>query len=157
MSRSVVFAFLALVGASTLIGCASDGAAVPDEETYRGQLAAALAPPAGAGWRTDELQRRLLAGIAAEDTFATVIPLSSPRQSNEAEVIILPTVLAAQPGRQGLSQLRLAVRATRKGTGAVGLRNTYEGRSRGREDAVDDVLDALNKDLRRVYREPPVY
>jgi hypothetical protein len=157
MARAFALAFITALASTLLASCAGTGPSVPDDETYRGQLAAALAPPAGAGWRSAEIQRRMLSGIEAADIFTNVIPLSSPRESNEAEVIIVPRVVELPASSGAVDRLALAVRANRKGSGAVGIDKVYRGRSSGRGDAIDDVLKALTKDLKRKYREPPVY
>jgi hypothetical protein len=156
-STTPVLAFLAVLISVLLAACASTGTGIPGDETYKGQLAAALAPPAGAAWLAADVQRKLLAGIEASGTFASVIALDSPRESNEAEIIILPTVLEARPGVRGPERLKLAVRTTRKSTGETGLNQVYEGRASGRGGAVADIIKPLNKDLKRRYGEPPVY
>jgi hypothetical protein len=157
MVRASISLVLATILSVLLSACASSGGGIPASETYQGQLAAALAPPAGAGWRGSAMQQQLQRGIEASGTFASVITLDSPRESNEAEVIIQPSVLEAQPGGSGLDRVQLAVRTTRKSTGAVGIDKVYSGRSSGRGDAVDDIIKPLNRDLKRKYREPPVY
>jgi len=157
MAQTTTIAFLAAFLSILLNACASSGVGVPADETYRGQLAAAVAPPAGAGRRAADMQRRLQTGIEAAGIFASVIALDSPRERNEAEVIIVPAVLEAQSGGRGLERLKLAVRASRKSNGTVGIDKVYNGRASGRGDALDDVLKILTKDLKREYREPPVY
>jgi hypothetical protein len=144
-----------------LTGCSSRPVSI-DEEAYQGQLAAAVTPiaPGGAGLSPAErarVQARLVAALDAQGVFATVIPLSTPGESNEAEVIIDPTVLDARRGAGGLERVTLQVRARRKSSGEVGVNGRYKGRSRAGRDAVADAAGALANDLSRRYGTRPVY
>ena len=133
-------ALVAIWGALLLAGCGSGSVRVDSSEAYAGELAAAVTPIAGAGGtESARLQTRLIRALEADDLFASVIPLSSPGESNEAEVIIEPRLLGPA-GRE----LRLSVQARRKTTGAVELSQTYRG-------SVDDVVAELSRDLRRRF------
>jgi hypothetical protein len=138
------------------VGCATGGGGIPGDEAYRGHLVAGLVRPAGSA-SPQAIQQRLRRGIEAADIFASIALLDSRHQNNEAEVIILPTVLGSEPASGRFDRLTLAVRSYRKSTGAVGLEKTYKGRRSGRGDAFDDVLRGVVRDLKRRYRKPPVF
>ena len=149
----------------TLAACGSSGGgpeaiAIAGDETYRGQLAAAVSPVQFAGAsETDRnwLQREIVRGIAESDAFATVIPLSARGESNEAEVLVDPSVVSVERWSGGLDRVDIRVRAWRKSTGAVGLDQVYRGKRSGSRSAISDAVAALSKDLARKYGEPPVY
>ena len=89
--------------------------------------------------------------------FASVIPLSSPNQSNEAELIIDTSVVDGSYGGAGLERVTLRVRARRKSTGEVGIDDIYKGRASRKSSAAQGAIDDLIRDLRRKYKEKPVY
>ncbi len=151
--------------AAHLAGCGSSGGgrgsiAIAGDETYRGSLAAAVAPvqftgasPTDANW----LQRELVRVLNESDAFATVIPLSARGQNNEAEVLIDPSVVSVQRYSGGLDRVDLRVRTRRKTTGADGLDKVYRGTRRGDRSAIVDAANAASRDLRRRYGGRPVY
>lgn len=163
---SVLFrALCAAAALATVAGCGSSGGstgtiAIAGDETYRGQLAAAVSPVQFSGASdTDRnwLQREIVRGLDESGTFATVIPLSARGESNEAEVLIDPTVVRVERYSGGLNRVDLRVRTLRKTTGAVGLDQVYQGKRRGQTSAIIDATQALSKDLKRRYGERPVY
>ena len=150
---------------ATLAGCGSSGGgpeviAISNDESYQGQLAAAVSPVQFAGAsETDRnwLQHEIARGIDESDTFATVIRLASRGEANEAEVIIDPSVVSAKLYSGGLDRVDLRVRAARKSTGAVGLDKVYQGKRKGNTSAIIDATTAASQDLKRAYGKPPVY
>ncbi len=150
-----------------LAGCGSSGGgpdaalvAISNDESYRGQLAAAVSPVQFAGASARDrtwLQHEIARGIDESDAFATVIRLSARGQANEAEVIIDPAVVSVQRHGGGLDRVDLRVRASRKSTGAVGLDRVYRGKRSGRTSAISDATTALGEDLKRQYGQQPVY
>lgn len=165
MLRALLYAFLAAAAVAALSGCGSSGGgpavvAIADDEAYRGPLAAAVSPVQFAGASATDrnwLQREVVRVIGESDAFATVIPLSARGESNEAEVIIDPSVVSVERYSGGLNRVDLRLRAQRKSTGAVALDQVYRGRRRGQTSAIVDATSAAAKDLRRKYGERPVY
>jgi hypothetical protein len=155
--------FAAVALAISVAGCASSSGLVGSTEAYRGQLAAAVTPvrmsgAAGVSFSERErIQARLVRELDAAGIFATVVPLSSPQQANEVEVIVDPTILDASQGSGGLERLTLGVRAKRKGTGEIGLDDRFKGRASRKGDALADLMPSLTKRLKRQYGQPPVY
>ncbi|MCF7993026.1 MAG: hypothetical protein K9M02_21520 [Thiohalocapsa sp.] len=145
-------------------GCGSSSSVrIADDEAYRGQLAAAVEPVrfAGApGIGTDQgrgIQSRLVRGLSGADIFASVIPLSVPGESNEAEIIIAPSVARAVTGPGRFERIDLRVVSRSKTTGSVGIDKTYSGRASGRRDALDDALSALARDLHKRYGNRAIF
>jgi hypothetical protein len=164
--RSLLGLLCAAAAVLALAGCGSSGGggtgtiAIAEDEAYRGQLAAAVSPVQFSGASdTDRswLQREIVRGLDGSGTFATVIPLSARGESNEAEVVIDPSVVRVERYSGGLNRVDLRVRAWRKTTGAVGLDQVYQGKRRGQTSAIVDATEALSKDLKRRYGERPVY
>jgi hypothetical protein len=162
MLRALIFGFAALL---LLAGCSStpNGNVLVDEEAYRGQLAAAVTPvglgagPAIPAAERARIQSQLISSLDAAGMFASVIPLSSPNQSNEAELIIDASVVDGSYGGAGLERVTLRVRARRKSTGEVGIDDKYKGRASRKSSAAQGAIDDLIRDLRRKYKEKPVY
>jgi len=158
MYRALTLALLAVL----LAGCSSTRVSVGESEAYQGPLAAAVTPVAGGGSTVSagerlQMQAELARGLEAADIFASVQQLSAPGQHNEAEVIIDPSILAADPGARGPERVSLRVRARRKSTGEIGIDETYKGRASGRNDAVADIIKPLSRDLKRKYGKAAVY
>ena len=118
------------------------------DEAYRGPLVAAVVTGTGPH---AEVSRRLALALADGGVFAAVLPITAASEAYEAEVIILPAVVEARPGAGGFDRVSLRVKTWRKGTGAVGLDQVYQGRKSRRGDAVADASAALNQDLARRY------
>jgi hypothetical protein len=158
MYRALSVALLAVL----FVGCSSTNVSVGEAEAYRGPLAAAVTPVVGgrstlsAGERL-QMQAELVHGLETAAIFASVQQLSAPDQYNEAEVIIDPSILAADPGTRGPERVSLRVRARRKSTGEIGIDETYKGRASGRNDAVADIIKPLSRDLKRKYGKAAVY
>ncbi|WP_295540584.1 hypothetical protein [uncultured Thiohalocapsa sp.] len=152
-----VFIFAAAIMALT--GCGGSGGGLRDiaisaHETYRGPLAAAVSPVQFAGASATDrnwLQREIVRVLGESDGFATVIALSARGESNEAEVLIDPSVVRAERYSGGINQIDLRLRAQRKSTGTVGLDQVYRGRRRGDRSAIIDAASAAAKDLSRQY------
>jgi hypothetical protein len=148
-----------------LVACGSSGGgpgyvAISGDETYRGQLAAAVSPVDFAGAsETDRrwLQREVVRVIAESGTFATVLPLSARGESNEAEVLIDPAVVGVERYSGGLDRIDLRLRASRKTTGAQGMNKVYRGKRSGSRSAIVDAASSAIRDLRRNYGQKPVY
>lgn len=158
---------LALAAPLVLAGCSS-GPTYPsnvsvDEEAYRGQLAAAVTPVGLSGGlalpasERGRIQSRMISNLDAAGIFASVIPLSTPGQSNEAELIIDTSVVDGRYGDAGLERVTLRVRAQRKSTGEIGIDDDYKGRASRKTGAVADAVDGLIRDLKRRYDDKPVY
>lgn len=145
-----------------LAGCSSASISF-DDEAYRGQFAAAVTPvglsgAAGIGARErDRIQSQIVGGLDAAGIFASVTPLSSPGESNEAEVIIDPSVIDGSYGSRGLERITLRVRARRKSTGEVGLDDSYKGRESRKRGAMNEIIKDLARDLKRKFGQQPVY
>ncbi len=158
---------LVSVLSTVLVACGSSGGgggsqyvAISDNETYRGQFAAAVSPVEfSGGSETDRrwLQREIVRVISESGTFATVLPLSARGESNEAEVLIDPTVVRVQRYSGGLNRIDLRLRARRKTTGAPGLDKVYKGKRSGSRSAIVDATAMATPDLRRNYGNRPVY
>ncbi|WP_296926949.1 hypothetical protein [Thiohalocapsa sp.] len=150
---------------ATLAGCGSSGGgpeviAISNDESYQGQLAAAVSPVQFAGGSEADrnwLQHEIARGVGESNAFATVVRLSARGEANEAEVIIDPTVVSVERYSGGLNRVDLRVRASRKSTGAVGLDQVYRGKRNGQTSAISDAVAALSKDLERTYGKQPVY
>lgn len=164
MLRALTLAFAVLL---ILAGCSSaptsNSNVSVDEEAYRGQLAAAVTPVGLSGGATmpaaerARIQSQIIAGLDAAGIFASVIPLSSPSQSNEAELIIDTSIVDGSYGGAGLERVTLRVRARRKSTGEIGIDDNYKGRVSRKTTAVADALDGVIRDLKRKYNKKPVY
>jgi len=162
MLRALTLAYCVL---QILAGCSStsNSNVTVDEEAYRGQLAAAVTPVGLSGATTipaaerGRIQSQMIGGLEAADIFASVVPLSSPGQSNEAELIIDTNVVDGSYGAAGLEKVTLRVRARRKSTGEIGIDDNYKGRASRKRGAVEDALKDLTRDLERKYGETPVY
>jgi hypothetical protein len=145
-----------------LTGCSSAPLSV-DDEAYRGQFAAAVTPTGlsgatGIGARErDRIQSQIVGGLDTAGIFASVTALRSPGESNEAEVIIDPSIIDASYGSSGLEQLKLRVSARRKSTGEVGLDESYKGRASRNRGAMEEIIKDLARDLERRFGQQPVY
>jgi hypothetical protein len=156
---------LVSVLSTVLVACGSSGGgperiAISDDESYRGQFAAAVSPVEFAGAsETDRrwLQSEIVRGIGESGSFATVLPLSARGESNEAEVLIDPTIVGVERYSGGLNRVDLRLRAYRKSTGAAGLDKVYRGKRSGSRSAISDAVAAASQDLRRSYGSQPVY
>lgn len=164
MLRALTLAFAVLL---ILVGCSSapnsrSNVSI-DEEEYRGQLAAAVTPVGLSGGATipaaerARMQSQIIADLTAARLFASVIPLSSPGQSNEAELIIDTSIVDGRYGGAGLERVTLRVRARRKSTGEIGINDNFKGRASRKHDAVQDAVGGLIRDLKRKYNQKPVY
>lgn len=146
-----------------IAGCGSSGGPVPAGETYSGHLVATVLPVTGTGIYIGEglrLQRQMGQAIADSDTFADVMLPGSAGEGHEGEVIIRASVQALSKTDGG--RMTLNVRTMRKTTGKAGLDRTYKGRCRSRGGdpaggALADAMKAINRDLRKRYREPAVF
>jgi hypothetical protein len=147
-------------------GCSSSGGPIgsgPSGEVYSGQLVAAVLPVTGVGVYQGEglrLQRQMGQAIADSGTFADVLAPASASDGHEGEVIIRASVQELPRTEDG--RISLNVHAMRKTTGEVGLDRTYKGKcGRCGADAAGaalaDAMKQVNRDLRKRYREPPVY
>lgn len=136
------------------VACAG-GPQVSTDERYTGQVAAGVVRPAGTTGIT--VQRRLISALEASGDFAGVYPLFAPAQSSEVGLVITPTILSERRGPTGLEQLRMQVRAERQSLARDALDKTYSGRSSGRNDALDDLIQPLARDLSQRYGRKPVY
>lgn len=145
-----------------LTGCSSAPLSV-DDEAYRGQFAAAVTPvrlsgAASIGARERErIQSQIVGGLDAAGIFASVTALRAPGESNEAEVIIDPSILDASFGSGGLEQVKLRIRARRKSSGEVGHDDSYKGRASRNRGAMDEIVKDLARDLERKFGQKPVY
>ena len=165
MRPALLRVFILAAAIAVLAGCGSPGGgpgviAIADDEAYRGPLAAAVSPvQLASASATDRnwLQREIVRVLGESDAFATVIPLSARGESNEAEILIDPSVVRVERYSGGLERIDLRLRAWRKSTGAVGLDQVYRGKRRGERSAIVDAASAAGKDLRREYGERPGY
>lgn len=166
MARYAIVPLILLLAA----GCSSSGDQVDASESYRGQLAAAVAPlalarPAHGFSETANraTQRQMAIDIGAAGIFASVGTLSSLSEANEAEVIIQPTLLELSTGAGDTGMASLKIRASRKSGGRVGVEKVYTGRCRhcggqsAAPAAIADAMKAVIRDLKRAYKAKPAY
>lgn len=163
MSRSRLPLAAVLLAAALSAGCGGGSVRVPADETYRGQFAAAIDPVASAGApgigpdQSRRIQSRLVRELERSDIFASVIPLSQRGESNEAEIIITPSVVGAVSRPDRFERIELRVTSRSKTTGTLGVNQVYGGRASGRGDALDDAVAALARDLQKRYGNRAVY
>lgn len=155
-----------LIATLFLASCSSGGDLVAESgsrsrwgsgsEEYAGRPAAAVAPVAvrGSGrTRHDDrlhadIQRGIERQLDQSGIFAGVVALEQPDEGNEAEVIIVPTLVG--PGSRGSGDVELRVRVSEKTSRRTVLDKTYQG-SGGRSNALKVAVNELEDDLADRY------
>ncbi|MGB5833520.1 MAG: hypothetical protein WBG92_16205 [Thiohalocapsa sp.] len=160
MLRAFSVPYIALL---MFAGCGSTTPLSVDDEAYRGQLAAAVNPVVSSGTNTlgvgerGRIQSQIVGRLDASGIFASVVPLASRGESNEAETVIEPSVSDGSYGRTGLERVTLRVQARSKSSGEIRFDDRYKGRASRNASAIEDALKDLTKDLKREFDENPVF